>query len=399
MLSRSIYVAFEAFPRIKGASVHMASMLKALATDFGPVCCLCLGFGDMPSFQHEGDIEIRRFKEYHPNMLKRAQGFAEFVAQNVADMGSSARLAVFRDPWGGAPLVSEALCPTIFEVNALPSWELSYTYPAFTRNMALMTKIRDMELFCLTHSDAVLPISDVTRSALQRLGVPAGRMTVVGNSATAPFFSAGNGSKQRPDLPPGRWIGYFGSLHPWQGADLLIDAFAMACDRIPDVNLLAVCGGKKERRKAFRKRIRKRGLSERVTLMPPMQHEALAPFVAAMEYSLAPLDDTPRNTHQGCCPLKIVESMAAGTPVIASDLRVVRELVTDGVDGLLVRPNSKRALAVAMAQALKDQGRQKQLSQAARKSANERFTSATVSCSLRQVFSNVASLNAGNKEE
>jgi glycosyltransferase involved in cell wall biosynthesis len=196
-----------------------------------------------------------------------------------------------------------------------------------------------------------------------------------------------------------RWVGYFGSLHPWHGADLLIDAFARVSDRIPVVNLLALCGGKKERLKAFRKRIRKRGLAERVTLMPPMQHQELAPFVAAMEYSFAPLDDTPRNTHQGCCPLKIVESMAAGTPVIASDLRVVRELLTDGVDGLLVRPNNKRALAVAIAQALKDQGRQKQLSQAARKRANERFTNTTISSNLREVFSNVASLNAANKEE
>ena len=67
-----------------------------------------------------------------------------------------------------------------------------------------------------------------------------------------------------------------------------------------------------------------------------------------MHPHVAPLARGDRNEVQGCSPLKIVESMAAGTAVVASDLPVARELVTPGRDGLLVAPGAPRALARAM---------------------------------------------------
>jgi glycosyltransferase involved in cell wall biosynthesis len=59
-----------------------------------------------------------------------------------------------------------------------------------------------------------------------------------------------------------------------------------------------------------------------------------------------------RNLSQGCAPLKILESMADGVAVVASDLPAVRELITDGHDGRLVpadRPaNLARALRILL---------------------------------------------------
>ena len=64
--------------------------------------------------------------------------------------------------------------------------------------------------------------------------------------------------------------------------------------------------------------------------------------------SLAPLKDCTRNVVQGCAPLKILESMAAGVPVVASDLPVTRELITDGLDGRLIAPDRPGELARAI---------------------------------------------------
>ncbi len=188
---RSVYIAFEVFPRPKGASSHMASMLRALESGHGPVLLLCLGFGDMPGFQKEGNILIRRCKLYHPNMLKRAQLFAEFVAGHLASFSNTLELAVFRDPWGGLPAVAAPFdLKTLFEVNALPSWELGYTYPGFERNYALKHKIMDMEQCCLDRCGQILTVSDVTARALTGKGVPKEKITTVINSAPEFFFRA-----------------------------------------------------------------------------------------------------------------------------------------------------------------------------------------------------------------
>ena len=63
---------------------------------------------------------------------------------------------------------------------------------------------------------------------------------------------------------------------------------------------------------------------------------------------LAPLTPGDRNLLQGCCPLKVLEAMASGTPLVASDLPVVRELARAEVDAVLVRPGSAKAIKDAV---------------------------------------------------
>ena len=47
-------------------------------------------------------------------------------------------------------------------------------------------------------------------------------------------------------------------------------------------------------------------------------------------------------------PMVVLESMTAGTPVIASDVEGIPEVIRDGQDGLIVPPNSPRHLADAV---------------------------------------------------
>src|SRR3954454_13946035 len=68
--------------------------------------------------------------------------------------------------------------------------------------------------------------------------------------------------------------------------------------------------------------------------------------------SVAPLTDCPRNSVQGCAPLKIVESMRSGTAVVASHIARVREVFTHRENGWLVHPErpagSARALRILL---------------------------------------------------
>ncbi|MBU2549983.1 MAG: glycosyltransferase family 4 protein [Proteobacteria bacterium] len=388
---RSIYVAFEVFPRPKGASSHIAAMVTALAENRGPVWLLCCGFADMPAWQREGDIVIHRFKVHHPNLLRRAKEFGDFVFGRLAGLKTPPGLCVFRDPWGGWPALSALPdTPAVFEVNGLPSWELDYAYPALRNNPVLRIKIEEIERHCLDSADAVATVSEVTRAALIGLGVDGGRISVVPNSASDVFFNAPNGPG--PDyLRAGRWFGYVGSLHPWQGLDLLIKAWAAAAGDLPETRLLVVHNGRRKPLKVLKKQIRKLGLVDRVLLQSPLPPDALADVISRLEFTVAPLTETVRNTVQGCCPIKIVESMAAGTPVLASDLQVTRDLITHDLDGHLVPPGRSRPLALAIRQLSGDDSQRNRLAHRCRETARTRFTRRVMFDKLEAIFQSASS--------
>lgn len=73
-------------------------------------------------------------------------------------------------------------------------------------------------------------------------------------------------------------------------------------------------------------------------------------------------------------PLTVIEAMACGTPVVASNVGGVGELVADGVTGLLVPPQDSRALAAAIEALLDDGSRREALGTAAAHRVLEHFT-------------------------
>jgi phosphatidylinositol alpha-mannosyltransferase len=64
--------------------------------------------------------------------------------------------------------------------------------------------------------------------------------------------------------------------------------------------------------------------------------------------------------------ISLVEAMAAGLPIVASDLRAYREVVRPGVDGLLVPPGDPTTLAAALRRVLTDPGLAAALARAGR---------------------------------
>ncbi|MBF0495976.1 MAG: glycosyltransferase [Deltaproteobacteria bacterium] len=262
---RTIYIAFEVFPKAKGATSHMAMLAQTLAAEHGPLLLLCCGHSDMPALQIEGDIIIRRHKAYHPNMLHRAVEFGRFVYRMLRNLPQQPEMVIFRDPWGGAPAL-QALdgCPAVFEVNALPSWELPYEYPAIRDNAAMRAKILDLESFCLRRSAGFITVSSLTAEALQGLGVSGDRLTIIPNAADDVFFTPPATSGPVGPWLEGRWFGYFGSLHAWQGVDILIRAWARIERGFSRVNLLIVHNNRRQAVKRLAKLVRRLGLESRV---------------------------------------------------------------------------------------------------------------------------------------
>ncbi len=386
MRARALYVAFDVYPRPKGSSSHIASMVAALTREFARVSVLCLGDTDLPLHQDDGAVEIYRLPAPPRDVLQRATAFAQFVELHSSWLAESLELIVYRDPWGGIPAQRGAAgCPAIFEVNALPSWELAYSRPGFAESAALQTKLGDMERACLRGATAVLCVSAVTKRALEADGVSSRRIVVIPNAASDTYFAAASQPCPIPALTDGDWCGYIGGLHAWQGVEFLIDAFALT----ELGKLLIVHSGNRSTRELER-RIERNRLGSRVLLHAPLPPDELAGVFASLRFTVAPLAETARNTWQGCCPVKIVESMAAGTPVIAPDLAVSRELIQHGENGWLAAPGDKRHWAQSIERLFRDQTLRAKLASAAFRTACDQFSQRIAHEQLSVVFRGAA---------
>jgi glycosyltransferase involved in cell wall biosynthesis len=73
-----------------------------------------------------------------------------------------------------------------------------------------------------------------------------------------------------------------------------------------------------------------------------------------------------------------LEAMAAAKPVIATDIKGNREVIEDGVDGVLVTPADPEALAAAIIALLSDPSQAAQLGRRARKKIKKQFSQASM---------------------
>jgi glycosyltransferase involved in cell wall biosynthesis len=365
---RALYAAFDRFPSRKGSAVHIDRFARALFDQAGGGLLYVLGGEGLPAYQREGDVEIVRYMRDAEHVLERAAGYGGRLAALLEDAGPSLRLAHFRDPWSGVPIVEhpDRSYVTVYEVNGLPSIELPFAYPAVPP--AILERVAELEQRCLDAADLVITPAEVTARRLRERGVPAERLHVVRNGAEMPPFPA-----PPPPDPPARYLLYFGALQPWQGVDTALRAFARLRD-LDDLELVICASVHPRRAKPYRRLAEKLEIAGRVRWEFALPDAELARWREHALLSLAPLRDCSRNVLQGCAPLKILESMAAGVPVVASDLPAVRELLTDGEHGRLVAPDRPGELARAIRVLLDHPQQRERMGRAARARVTEQLS-------------------------
>ena len=84
--------------------------------------------------------------------------------------------------------------------------------------------------------------------------------------------------------------------------------------------------------------------------------------------------------------MSVLEAMAAGMPVVTTSVGGIPDLVEDGVDGYMVPPGDKDALARVLDRLLADPVLQKQVGTAARRKIEERFSAEVVVPQLEKIY-------------
>lgn len=341
---KALYAAFDVYPSAKGAATHIYHNAQTLFEWKGGGWLSVVGSDKLLPYQQEGNVEITRFSEQIPNYLVRAQAYSQYL-YDLLETQPQLEICHFRDHWSGVPVLmhkqhQQRSYQTVYEINGLPSIELPYRYPHLS--VRTLNKIRSLEEVCYKQADHIITPSKVIKNNLINLGVAAQKITVITNGADVPT------TFEKPqEAPQGRYVIYFGALQSWQGFDVLLKAMAYLAD-YEDLKLVVCASTKQKKTKFYHKVIDKLGLTERVMWQYQLPKRELYNWVHGATFSLAPLKECSRNLEQGCCPLKILESMAMGTPVVASNLPVVNEIISDASLGKLVRADRPAELARAM---------------------------------------------------
>jgi glycosyltransferase involved in cell wall biosynthesis len=176
----------------------------------------------------------------------------------------------------------------------------------------------------LAEADAVVAVCDWVRDVLVRVGADARRIVV---SRQGTILTSQPRVARRAMLP--LKFAFVGRLDPTKGLHLILDAVAQAAGIPISLDVYGVAQGKSGERYLAECRERVRG-DARVRFRRPIEHGDVVPTLSRYDGTIVPSQWLETG------PLVVLESFAAGTPVIGSRLGGVAELVRNGTDGILV---------------------------------------------------------------
>jgi glycosyltransferase involved in cell wall biosynthesis len=216
-------------------------------------------------------------------------------------------------------------------------------------------------------ADCVLVNAEAIRENLIEQGYDPSNIVVIRNGIRlAKVTGKGRGAVLRRELGlplSARLVAVFSRLNRMKGVQYFLDAAIVLAGRFPDVRFLVVGDG--ESKKGLEEHACRLGLGQRIVFtgfrgdVPDLLSETAISVLPS-------LSEGASNT--------LLESMAAGIPVIATRVGGNPEVVEDGVSGLLVPPRDSAAIAAATARLLEDEDLALRLGRAGMRRVSELFS-------------------------
>lgn len=185
---------------------------------------------------------------------------------------------------------------------------------------------------------------------------------------------------------------FVSSFYPWHDIPTLLQAFRLVKAADPSARLIMVGDG--PRCPEARQMAVDLGLEDAVTFTGFRPQEEVSRLVNAADVAVAPYEKMDPALFIGS-PMKLFEYMAAGKPVVASDMGQIAEVIHDGVNGLLVPPADPRALAAGILKLIQNPALRARLGTQARCDAVEKYSWERYSENLVDLFHAVIAEKTG----
>jgi glycosyltransferase involved in cell wall biosynthesis len=234
--------------------------------------------------------------------------------------------------------------PMVLEVNAPLCQEQSRL-----GKLAFGRLARFSERWICSNSTKTITVTQVMKDLLAQEGVPETHVVVMPNGIDPGHFNpevSGEAVRKRYNLQGHVVVGFVGWFRKWHGLEMLLEIVHEADLAGRGVRLLLVGDGP-----AFAdlsRYVDTHGLGSSVIFTGPVGRAEIAAHIAAMDITVQP------SVTDYACPMKIIEYMGMGKCVVAPDQPNIREILEDGVTGLLFRGRDKSSLHAALGKLVGD---------------------------------------------
>jgi len=257
--------------------------------------------------------------------------------------------------------------PVVYEVRGFweDTWLSRHAASADLTRSDRYLRTRALETHCMTEADLVVTLGEAMRDEIIERGVPARNVVIVPNAVSESFLRPlpADGGRLRASLgiqPGEQVVGLVSTLVAHEGIGTLLEAVKLLNDR--GVRARALIVGDGPERTALQRQAAELGLDAVFTGRVPSSK--VRDYHAVLDVFVVPR--TPDRVCQLVTPLKPVEAMASGLPVVVSSVRALAEIVQDGETGLLFPPLDAGALADQLGQLLDNPELRRKLGASAR---------------------------------
>lgn len=198
----------------------------------------------------------------------------------------------------------------------------------------------------LREASGVITVSEELRRRAIGFGLPPEKVTAILNGFDAATFFPGDRATARREVGyahDGELILFVGTLLKTKGLHELVVAFQGLAARRPNVRLAII--GEGIFSKVLRRLVAESGLGDRILMLGRKPSSEVGAWMRAADVFCLP-------SYSEGCPNVVVEALACGVPVVATDVGGTPELVRDSSAGILVPPQNADAIRRALSDAL-----------------------------------------------
>jgi len=372
-LLRILIAGFVTVPGPDRAGVQMRHVLRALAGD-ASVDVLVLRAGDQPYVERMGNARILRVPVQDEDPAAQINSFRRALHRQLD--GAEYDVVHFRDGWSGIPVLEQRerlRYATVFDAARGP-----FSDPPPT-GVGLAAELARDEEACLLAADLVLVGHEAARRFASSRGRPR-RIHVVPPGVDVDQFDWDTA----PPAGQARVV-HVGTLAPGRGVRILLRAMLDVVRRV-DARLVLAGAATPAFARTLRAAIADLGLTGRVDLVGPIDHDRIPALLATATVCVAPAAAELGQRATALYPTKLLEYMACRRAVVAPRRGSVALLVEEGTHGLLFSPGDPQDLAAKLVRLVDDAALRGQLATAGYQLVRAQFTASATRRNLRAAY-------------